>query len=157
MTVEYKIKTRQYLVMNQHLLVIFVYVHQRYNTYWYVETDFFLCIRQIEERIHVIFFCLFLIVSPPHIRSAFTTKLQQLYKEGRPRKVRSGKHVVGRSETGYPLCLEVPSKRHTSVEKDKLDDILALCWNTVTVNFTLISIILLSRFQSVCACIKFPL
>lgn len=42
-------------------------------------------------------------VSPPHIRSAFTSKLQQLYKEGRPRKVRSGKHVVGRSETGYQL------------------------------------------------------
>lgn len=73
------------------------------------------------------FLSFFLIVSPPHIRSAFTTKLQQLYKEGRPRKVRSGKHVVGRSETGYQLCLEVPSKRHTSVEKDKIDDILALC------------------------------
>ena len=53
-----------------------------------------------------IFFLLFFFldsVSPPHIRSAFTSKLQQLYKEGRPRKVRSGKHVVGRSETGYQL------------------------------------------------------
>lgn len=30
---------RPHLVMNQHLLVIFVYVHQRYNTYWYVETE----------------------------------------------------------------------------------------------------------------------
>lgn len=54
--------------------------------------------------------CIFLsffldIVSPPHIRSAFTSKLQQLYKEGRPRKVRWGKQVVGRSETGYQLCL----------------------------------------------------
>lgn len=86
-------KTSQYLVMNQHLLVIFVYVHQRYNTYWYVETDFFfLCIRQTEERTHVIFLIFFfLIVSPPHIRSAFTTKLQQLYKEGRPRKVRKAR------------------------------------------------------------------
>lgn len=74
-----------------------------------------------------LFFVFFLDSISPHIRSAFTTKLQQLYKEGRPRKVRSGKHVVGRSETGYQLCLEVPSKRYTSVEKDKLDDILALC------------------------------
>lgn len=56
-------------------------------------------------------------VSPPHIRSAFTSKLQQLYKEGRPRKVRSGKHIVGRSETGYQLCLGVSSKRHISVKK----------------------------------------
>lgn len=74
------------------------------------------------------FFVLFLDgVSPPDIHSAFTSKLQQLYKEGRPRKVRSGKRVVGRSETGYQLCLGVSSKRHISVEKDKLEDILALC------------------------------
>ncbi len=65
-------------------------------------------------------------VSPQHIRSAFTSKLQQLYKEGRPRKVRSGKHVVGRSETGYQLSLGVSFKRHISVEKDKLEDTLAL-------------------------------
>lgn len=54
----------------------------------------------------IYFFCrfFFLIVFLPHTyRSAFTSKLQQLYKEGRPRKVRSGKHVVGRSETGYQL------------------------------------------------------
>lgn len=77
--------------------------------------------------------CLFLSfllesVSPPtYIHSAFTSKLQQLYKEGRPRKVRSGKHVVGRSEAGHQLCLGASSKGHVSVEKDKLEDILALC------------------------------
>lgn len=54
------------------------------------------------------------VVSPPNVRSAFTSKLQQqLYKEGRLRKVRSGKHVVGRSETGYQLCLGVSSKKDT--------------------------------------------
>lgn len=92
--------------MNQHLLVIFVYVHQRYNTYWYVETDFFMyTIDQVKN-----FFLN--IVSPPHIRSAFTSILQQLYKEARPRKVRSGKHVVGRSETvRHQLCLGVSSKK----------------------------------------------
>ena len=63
------------------------------------------------------FFVFFLSsVSPPHIRSAFTSKLQQLYKEERPRKVRSGKQVVGRSTTGYQLCLGVSLKRHISVE-----------------------------------------
>lgn len=31
--------------------------------------------------------------------------------------------------TGYQLCLGVSLKIHTSVEKDKLEDILALCLN----------------------------
>lgn len=53
-------------------------------------------------------------VSPPHIRSAFTSKLQQLYKEGRPRKVKSGKHVVGRSEKGYQLLKSFFKKTHFS-------------------------------------------
>lgn len=54
---------------------------------------------------------------PPHKHSAFTWKLQQLYKEGRPRKVRSEKHVVGRSEKGYQLCLGVSSKKKKKNEK----------------------------------------
>lgn len=60
----------------------------------------------------LLLFCLFFffIVFPPPLRSAFTSKLQQLYKEGRPRKVRSGKEIVGRSET---VCL-----RYQFLKKD---------------------------------------
>lgn len=139
-TVKKNQESSQCLVMNQHLLVIFVYVHQRYNTYWYVETDFFFFMYTIDRGKNscIYFFCrfFFLIVFLPHTyRSAFTSKLQQLYKEGRPRKVRSGKHVVGRSETGYQLGFfssfffklwgffkKKEKKRHISVEKDKLED-----------------------------------
>lgn len=67
---------------------------------------FFYVYHRPRKEFMYLFFLSFLFldsVSPPHIRSAFTSKLQQLYKEGRPRKVRSGKHVVGRSETGYQL------------------------------------------------------
>lgn len=71
-------------------------------------------------------FLYFLIVYHPHTYTLpFTSELQQLFKEGRPRKVRSGKHIVGRSETGYQLGVS-PKKKHISVEKDKLEDILAL-------------------------------
>lgn len=50
-------ESSQNLVMNQHLLVIFVYVHQRYNT-WYVETVFF--VYTIDRgKNSCFFFCLF--------------------------------------------------------------------------------------------------
>lgn len=67
------------LVMNQHLLVIFVYVHQRYNTYWYVETDFYAYDRPRKD-----FFCPFfnppLSISPSHtlrLHNKITTALQR--------------------------------------------------------------------------------
>ncbi len=95
-----------------------------------------------------VFFFLDSVSPPPHIHSAFTSKLQQLYKEGRPRKVRSGKHVVGRSETGYQLCLGVPPKGHISVEKDKLEDITG-CVNQFPFN----QYHLAQQVPGVCACI----
>ena len=107
-------KDQPYLVMNQHLLVIFVYVHQRYNTYWYVETDFFFMytIDRGKNSCYFFVFFFFFIVFPPPLRSAFTSKLQQLYKEGRPRKVRSGKEIIVGSETVYLRYQFLKKKTH---------------------------------------------
>lgn len=63
--------TNSNLVMNQHLLVIFVYVHQRYNTYWYVETDFYVYHRPRKEFVYFFqtIFLPFLIVYFPYVDS----------------------------------------------------------------------------------------
>lgn len=83
--------------MNQHLLVIFVYVHQRYNTYLYVETDFLMCIIDQGKNISLFVFFFLNSVSLSMRTLRLYIKVTTALQRG-PRKVKSGKHVAGRSE-----------------------------------------------------------
>lgn len=143
-------KRANILVMNQHLLVIFVYVHQRYNTYWYVETDFYVYDRPRND--FMTFFCLFFfyppqIVSPLHIRSAFTTKLRQLYKEGRPWKVGWGEQVSQAGGARRPIIPPDGRWRFSRKRTSWTVCVLALGRHSVRW-FSIITMVVVSMYRS---------